>query len=234
MASSIRVLQTVEHRCGYYADRRTRNLVVDPGADHLDIIYDSLTSSGFRRAGALIFRPHCRNCTSCLATRIPVAEFVPSRSQRRTLERNADFTIDQSPARFTTEIFALYRRYLRARHPGGGMDNPAREDFENFLLSSWSRSFFVEVRNGRKLLAVAVTDRLSSGLSAVYTFFEPGMARHSLGVLAILTQISLARSLRLPYVYLGYWIKDHPKMQYKVDFRPIEVFQDGQWLRHGD
>ncbi len=204
--------------------------MVDPGADHLDIIYDSLTSSGFRRAGALIFRPHCRNCSACLATRIPVAEFVPSRSQRRTLERNADFTIEQTQARFTTEVFALYRRYLKARHAGGGMDNPAREDFENFLLSSWSRSFFVEIRDAGKLLAVAVTDRLSSGLSAVYTFFEPAMSRHSLGVLSILTQISLTRSLRLPYLYLGYWIENHPKMQYKVAFRPIEVFEDGQWL----
>ncbi len=234
MASSIRVLQTVEHRCGYFSDRRTRNLVVDPGADHLDVIYDSLTSSGFRRAGALIFRPHCRTCSACLATRIPVAEFIPSRSQRRTLERNADFMIEQTPARFTTEIFALYRRYLKARHAGGGMDNPAREDFENFLLSAWSRSFFIEIRDGGKLLAVAVTDRLSSGLSAVYTFFEPRLTRHSLGVLAILTQISLARSLRLPYLYLGYWIKNHPKMQYKVDFRPIEVFRDGQWLTYSD
>ena len=230
--ATIRVLQTVEHRCGYFTERRTRNLVVDPGADHLDIVYDTLTSSGFRRAGSLIFRPHCRQCDACMATRIPVAEFAASRRQKRILTRNADLTISHSPARFSPEVFALYRKYLAARHSGGGMDNPAREDFENFLLSSWSRTFFVEFRKEEELLAVAVTDRLSSGLSAVYTFFDPDAAQRSLGVFAILSQVDMAREMRVPYLFLGYWIDSHPKMHYKVDYQPIEIFDSGQWKRY--
>ncbi|MDJ0656094.1 MAG: arginyltransferase [Xanthomonadales bacterium] len=230
--ANIRVLQTVEHRCGYFADRRTRNLVVDPGADHLDIVYDTLTSSGFRRAGSLIFRPHCRGCEACQATRIPVVEFKPSRSQKRVLARNQDLSISRSPARFNPEVFDLYRRYLAARHSGGGMDNPAREDFENFLLSSWSRTFFIEFRLGDELLAVAVTDRLSSGLSAVYTFYDPEASRRSLGSFAILSQVEMARELRVPYLFLGYWINGHPKMHYKLDYQPIEIFDTGQWKRY--
>ncbi len=229
--STIRVLQTVKHRCGYYSDRFTRNLVVDPGAEHLDVIYDSLTASGFRRAGALIFRPHCETCNACIATRIPVPDFKPSRNQRRVAAANQDIRVTQSPARFTTEIFGLYRRYLTARHPSGGMDNPSREDFENFLLSQWSRTFFMEMRLGEDLVGIAVTDRLSSGLSAVYTFFEPELKSRSLGTFAILSQLRLARELRAHYLFLGYWIEGHPKMDYKTRFQPMEVFRGGQWTR---
>ncbi len=227
--STIRVLQTVKHRCGYYGDRYTRNLVVDPGADHLDVIYDSLTASGFRRAGALIFRPHCDTCNACIATRIAVPDFKPSRSQRRVLSVNADLKVSQSPARFSTEVFGLYRRYLSDRHPSGGMDNPSREDFENFLLSQWSRTFFMEMRLDEKLLGVAVTDRMSSGLSAVYTFFDPDYASRSLGTFSILSQIRLARELRAHYLFLGYWIEGHEKMDYKTRFQPMEVFREGRW-----
>ncbi len=229
--STIRVLQTVKHPCGYFTDRSTRNLVVDPGADHLDVIYDSLTASGFRRAGALIFRPHCEACNACIATRIPVPEFSPSRSQRRVLAVNQDLTVSQSPARFSLEVFDLYRRYLSARHPSGGMDNPSREDFENFLLSQWSRTFFMEVRLADELIAVAVTDRMSSGLSAVYTFFDPQFSQRSLGTYAILAQLRLARELRAHYLFLGYWIEGHQKMDYKTRFQPMEVFQQGRWQK---
>ncbi|MFK7957490.1 MAG: arginyltransferase [Lysobacterales bacterium] len=229
--STIRVLQTVKHPCGYYADRFTRNLVVDPGADHLDVIYDSLTASGFRRAGALIFRPHCETCNACVATRIPVPEFTPNRGQRRILAANEDLTVSQSPARFSLEVFDLYRRYLSARHPSGGMDNPSREDFENFLLSQWSRTFFMEMRLEDQLLAVAVTDRMSSGLSAVYTFFDPEFSRRSLGTFSILAQLRLARELRAHYLFLGYWIEGHQKMDYKTRFQPMEVFREGRWQK---
>lgn len=225
------MLQTVAHRCGYYADRQTRNLVVDPGAEHLDVIYDSLTASGFRRAGSLIFRPHCASCQACVATRIPVPDFKPSRQQKRVLAANSDLTISQRPARFRTETFGLYRRYLEARHKAGGMDNPSREDFENFLLSAWSRTFFMEFRLKEQLVAVAVTDRLTSGLSAVYTFYEPNLPRRSLGTFAILSQLRLAAELRAQFLFLGYWIEGHPKMNYKTAFQPIEVFREGRWQR---
>ena len=227
---TIRVLQTVEHRCGYFSDRLTRNLVVDPGADHLDVVYDTLTSSGFRRAGSLIFRPHCNDCSACLATRIPVAEFTMTRRQRRVLATNSDLEVSQVPARYSTAVFALYRKYLKARHRDGGMDNPSREDFESFLLSQWSRTFFMEFRLERRLVAVAVTDRLSSGLSAVYTFYDPNLPKRSLGTFAILSQLRLAQELRHHYLFLGYWIENHPKMQYKVEFQPIEIFRSGRWL----
>ena len=226
---SVRVLQTVEHRCGYYPDRWARNLVIDPSADRPDAVYDAVTLSGFRRAGDLIFRPHCRGCTACRATRIPVARFRPNRAQRRCLRRNVDVSVRRLRAGFTPEYFALYDRYLAARHPNGGMDNPDREDFESFLLSRWARSFFLDFRVEDQLIGVAVCDRLASGISAVYTFYEPDESDRGLGTYGVLQQLALARELDLPYVYLGYWLPDHPKMAYKTRFRPIEVFTGGRW-----
>jgi len=226
----IRVLQTVEHRCGYFKDRLSRNLVVDPMAENQSIIYDALTHSGFRRAGDLIFRPHCRQCHACTATRVPIERFTPSRSQKRCLKRNSSLVVKKVNAVYSEEHFQLYRNYLDQQHSGGGMDNPKREEYEGFLLSSWSNCFFLEVRqDDGQLLAVAVCDQLSSGLSAVYTFYDVSWAKTGLGVFCILQQIELARQLKLSYLYLGYWIAEHPKMDYKKKFQPIEVFENGAW-----
>ncbi len=226
---SIRVLQTLEHQCGYYRDRSARNLVVDPAAPDQARLYDALINGGFRRAGDHIFRPQCQECRACIATRIRVGDFVASRSQRRNIRRNEHLSTSIRPARATEEAFDLYERYLTARHSGGGMDNPSDQDFENYLCSSWSSTQFLEFRDQDRLVAVAVTDRVTTGYSAVYTFFDPDFSSHGLGTYAILKQVELAASKALPYVYLGYWLQDHPKMHYKLRFQPLEVLQRGRW-----
>ncbi len=227
----IRVFQTLEHRCGYYAEREARNLVIDPLARGLPQVYGTALERGFRRSGGHVYRPHCADCRACVASRVPVADFVPDRSQRRCLKRNADLVISLVPPARSEENFALYRRYLAARHPDGGMDDPGEDDFERFLACAWSPTRFLELRAGDELLAVAVTDVLPQGLSAVYTFYAPEHPERSLGTCAILHQIELARAQHLPHLYLGYWIDGHPKMDYKARFRPLERLRDGMWKR---
>ena len=228
----IRVFQTLEHPCGYYGERVARNLVIDPLARGLPQGYGTALERGFRRSGGHVYRPHCAACRACVASRVPVADFKPDRSQRRCLKRNADLVLRVAPPLRTSENFALYRRYLAARHPDGGMDDPIAEDFERFLSCAWSPTRFLELRDEQeKLLAVAVTDVLPQGLSAVYTFYDPDQADRSLGTLAILRQIEWARSQHLAHLYLGYWIEGHPKMDYKARFRPLERLRDGQWTR---
>jgi arginine-tRNA-protein transferase len=156
---------------------------------------------------------------------------VPDRSQRRCLRRNADLTLDIVSPRHDDEIFSLYRRYLEARHAGAGMDDPGEEDFDRFLACAWSPTRFFEWRAAGELIAVAVTDVLPQGLSAVYTFFSPEAAARSLGTWAILSQIAWARAQALPHLYLGYWIAQHPKMHYKARYRPLELLREGQWTR---
>lgn len=225
----IRVFQTLEHPCGYYAERQARNLVIDPLARGLPQVYGTALERGFRRSGGHVYRPHCAGCRACVASRVPVAKFVPDRSQRRCLKRNADLVVRVAPAQRSDQNFALYRRYLAARHPDGGMDDPGEDDFERFLACAWSPTRFLELRAGDELLAVAVTDVLPQGLSAVYTFYAPEHAERSLGTCAILSQIEWARAQQLPHLYLGYWIEGHPKMDYKARFRPLERLRDGSW-----
>src|SRR5579863_5637416 len=214
-SETVRLFQTLPHPCGYYAERTAQNLVIDPAAPHLAQIYNHALTRGYRRAGGHVYHPQCPQCRACVPARIPVAEFVPGRTQRRCLERNRDLVSSTVSARYSQEYFGLYQRYLDVRHPGGGMDHPDPQDFTRFLYTAWSPTFFLEFRLDGRLLGVAVTDITSSGLSAVYTFFDPDEGARSLGSYAILRQIELARERALPHLYLGYWIQNHPKMDYK-------------------
>ena len=225
----VRLFQTLPHPCGYYAERTAQNLVIDPASPHLPQIYDAALARGFRRAGGHVYRPHCNACRACIAARVPVVQFQPDRSQRRCEQRNRDLELRIEPAHHSAEYFALYQRYLEARHPGGGMDDPDPDDFSRFLYTAWSATQFVELRLGGRLLGVAVTDFAATGLSAVYTFFDPDEAARGLGTYAILRQIELARARGLPHLYLGFWIEGHPKMDYKARFRPLELLGANGW-----
>jgi arginine-tRNA-protein transferase len=230
-SESIRLLKTLPHPCGYHADRVAQNLVIDPLAADLPEVYEIALTRGYRRAGGHIYRPACGRCSACVPARVPVAEFTPNRSQRRCLRRNADLSFSDAPARFSDEVFDLYRRYLGARHPGGGMDDAEREDFGRFLTSPWSPTRFFEHRLDGRLLAVAVTDVTRHGLSSVYTFFDPDEAARGLGTFCILHQVAECRRRDLPHLYLGYWIDGHPKMGYKQNFQPLELLRGPRWER---
>lgn len=229
-SDEIQLYRTMEHECGYYPGRVAQDLVIDPQDPRLAQVFGGALEMGFRRSGGLIYRPDCAGCMACMAVRIDVHAFRPDKSLRRCKRRNADLTVSLSDAQRTEEQFALYRKYLRSRHVNGGMDDHDEVDFDQFLNGDWTESRFIEFRKDGELLAVAVTDLVDAGLSAVYTFFDPGRAARSLGTYAILTQIEIARTLDKPHVYLGYWIKGHPKMDYKRRFSGLEIFTGGQWL----
>jgi leucyl-tRNA---protein transferase len=234
-SETVRLFQTLPHPCGYFGGRTAQNLVIDPAAPDLPRIYAHALTRGYRRAGGHVYHPQCPQCSACVPARIPVGSFNPDRSQRRCLKRNEDLALTIAPARYTLEYFNLYRRYLDARHAEGGMDNPDPQDFSRFLFTPWSPTCFVELRNrDGDLFAVAVTDVAASGLSAVYTFYEPQQVSRSLGTLAILRQIELARERGLPHLYLGYWIAAHPKMDYKARFRPLELLGARGWRPAAD
>ena len=226
---AIRLFQTVEHACGYWPERIARDLIVDPTDPQLSSVFARALSMGFRRSGGHVYRPYCGGCRACISVRIPVASFQPSRSQRRCLARNADLTVGVAPARRTAENFALYRRYLDTRHAGGGMDDPAPENFDAFLACAWSPTDFMEFRLDGELVGVAVTDVVPDALSAVYTFFAPEHAHRSLGGYAILRQVQRAREEGRSHVYLGFWLDGHPKMAYKRGYGPLEYLDGARW-----
>jgi arginyl-tRNA--protein-N-Asp/Glu arginylyltransferase len=220
---------TPQFQCGYFPDRLSVNLLVDPDAALDPATYGGLLDLGFRRSGAQVYRPHCPGCGACVATRIPVRRFQPNRSQRRTLRRNRDLETRVLEAGFRDEHFELYRRYQAARHTGGPMDDPDPRGYRDFLFSPWARTWMVEFRAAGRLLCVAVCDRVPQGLSALYTFFDPEHAARGLGTHALLWQIEATRRMGGTHVYPGYWIAEHPKMDYKRRFRPLEGFVSGRW-----
>lgn len=220
---------TTETPCSYFDDRPSCNLVPDPNLRLNMPIYNQLIQHGFRRSGSYCYRPHCNHCQACIACRIPVSEFMPGRSQKRCLKANANLKMFVINAGFSEEYFDLYRRYLDSRHTDGSMADPAEDDFKQFLYSKWSDTQFIEHRLDGRLVAVAVTDIVSDGVSAVYSFFDPEMSRNSLGTYCILKQIDYTKQLGMDNVYLGYWIENHPKMHYKINFRPLQIYRDEQW-----
>jgi len=222
---------TPGHACSYLAGREAQTLFLDPRDTITPGLYEALTLQGFRRSGSHLYRPHCRGCQACVPARLPVADFAPKRRQRRVAAANADLQVVIEPAAYSERAYALYARYVSGRHGDGDMYPPSVEQFRSFLLSQWCDTLFVESWLGDELVAVAVTDRLPHGLSAVYTFFDPDLAQRGLGVFSVLQQIALCRQLELPHLYLGYWIRDCQKMRYKIDYRPIELFVNGSWLR---
>ena len=225
----VRLFQTLPHACGYYPERTAQNLVIDPAAPQLDRLYGPALERGFRRAGGHLYFPHCPECRACTPCRIDALHFQPDRSQRRCLKRNADLVVSECQAGYNAERHALYENYLRRRHPGGGMDEADASDFRRFLTAPWSPTVFLEFRLHKRLLGVAVTDICRGGLSAVYTFYDPDEGARGLGTYAILQQVELARRRRLSWVYLGFWIEGHPKMDYKRRFKPLQLRTAEGW-----
>lgn len=231
----LRLFHTGEHPCGYWPERIARDLVLDPRDPRLPKFYPTALGWGFRRSGDLVYRPHCQQCRACVAVRIPVHDFRPDRSQRRCAARNMHIESRIVAAERNEEHFALYQRYLAARHRYGGMDDHGRVEFDQFLIGSWSQGRFLELRDRSdeghgKLVGVAVTDVVPGALSAVYTFYDPDYESHSLGTLAILRQIEWAQREYRAHLYLGYWIDGHRKMDYKRRFRPLEHFDGKNWI----
>ena len=220
---------TPEHDCSYLEGKQASTLFADPLADIDTALYSRLSAAGFRRSGAQIYRPHCQTCNACIAARVPVASFRPRRSQKRVMQRNRDLVVTERAPAMSDEYFGIFERYINDRHAGGDMHPASREQFDSFLVAGRSEARFHEFRADGTLLAVAVADRLDDGLSAIYTFFEPAAQQRALGVYAILWLIEEAKRQGLAHLYLGYWIKECPKMSYKLDYRPVELLVNGAW-----
>ena len=231
---SLGFFTTPPHECGYLPNRRAVTLFVDPRIRPDRTTYSILSQHGFRRSGGHVYRPKCPSCEACIPIRLAVEHFKPRRSQRRNLRKNAEIVVRPRDPVFDPNHFELYRRYISARHSGGGMENPDPDTYMDFLTANWATTTFYEFHLASKLVAVAVTDRLDDGLSAVYTFFDPTLNMLGLGQYAILREIELTKSLGLKWLYLGYWIEECRKMSYKTEFSPHQCFVNGAWREQTD
>ena len=228
--SSVRLFRTSPHPCSYKDSEQAATVFVDPDLVIDKALNSKLSDLGYRRSGAHLYRPDCDFCQACISCRVPVAEFQFNRSQRRILRRNESLRMVEKSDLTDEFAYGLYQRYINQRHLDGDMFPASLEQYEAFIKTKMVDTRFFLCYEQDELLAVSVVDFLEQGLSAVYTFFDPDQSQRSLGNFAILWQIKKCQELGLPYLFLGYWIKDCGKMEYKSKFRPLEMLINGRWV----
>jgi leucyl-tRNA---protein transferase len=227
--------------CPYLPGRAERKVFTHLIGLRAPALNDSLTLAGFRRSQTIAYRPACEHCRACVSVRVKVEEFIPSRGLRRVARRNAGVVGEARPARATPEQFALFRRYVGARHADGGMADMSMVDYQMMVEDSHVDTRLIEYRlpahapgnDADRLVACCLTDRLADGLSMVYSFYEPELEARSLGAFMIFDHLDRARVAGLPHLYLGYWVEGSRKMDYKARFLPQERLGPEGWTRVG-
>ena len=225
--------------CPYLPGRTERKVFTELRGPHADSLNDALSRIGFRRSQTVAYRPSCTDCHACVSVRVVADEFRPSATQRKHLARNGDLEISLCRPWSTAEQFELLRKYLGARHPGGGMATMDEADFADMVEHTPVTSYVIEYREPSpdgavpgRLVGACLTDRQGDGLSMIYSFYDPDHpTRTGLGNFIILDHIRRAVEMGLPYVYLGYWVEGSARMQYKVRYRPLERLARGGWER---
>ena len=216
--------------CSYLDVPESNSIFLDPRLDLDSDTLNKLHLNGFRRSGRLIYRPQCPNCSACWSARVINSQFSFSKSQRKVFKRNRNLKFRWIEPVFSEEHFELYERYINGRHKNGDMYPASAEQYTDFLVEGYDSHKILEARDEDNILIGAcVVDQFYDGLSAIYSYFDPELARNSLGQLFVLALIQFGQQAGFPYTYLGYYVKGSAKMKYKANYRPLEVFKDNQW-----
>ncbi len=226
---NINLYTTASYACSYLPAQIARSQVTTPETPVDAALYAELIQHGFRRSGSFTYRPQCPYCQACIPVRVDLAHFLANRSQRRSWQQYQTLVVSVHPMEDRPEYFPLYQRYQQKRHPTGGMDTADEAQYRSFILESQVQSQLLEFREAGVLRMVSVVDVLSDGWSAVYTFYDPDIQGSSFGTFNVLWQIAQCRQQQLPYLYLGYWIRQSQKMAYKARFSPLQGLQNGIW-----
>ncbi len=216
--------------CPYVPGRTERKVVTEIVGPDAEPLHDRLSRAGFRRSHNIAYAPVCPSCQACVPIRIPVDAFQPDRTLRKIIKANAGLEGYRVPARATAEQFQLFQRYQQVRHGDGDMASMSFYDYRAMVEDTPIETFIIEFRDRQdRLVSACLVDKLGDGLSAVYSFYAPGLEKQSLGTYAVLWLIERARALGLDNVYLGYWVPESRKMAYKARFKPSEVLIGGVW-----
>lgn len=223
---------TTPYSCGYLPNRAAQSLIATP--QHLinAQTYSGLIQLGFRRSGKFVYRPHCEKCNACIPVRLPVDQFKPNRSQQRAFKRHHMLEVSIHPLIFQEEHYQLYAAYQAARH--SSHEEETSDQYRDFLVQSNVKSQVIEFRLNGELKIVSMVDVVEDGISAVYTFYDAAIKTsadnaNSYGTYSILWLVEWCKALKLPYLYLGYWIQGSQKMDYKQNYQPQQALIDNEW-----
>lgn len=230
---TLQFFMTAPSPCPYLVGKKERKAFTNLAITDADAVHNALSQSGFRRSQSIAYRPACPSCNACRSVRVPVRDFEQTRRWRRILSRNKDIIAEPAQMVATREQYKLLKKYLNARHEDGGMSSMSLRDYASMVTDSPVQSMVVEYRmqdQGKsRLVAASITDILSDGLSMVYSFFDPDLSQRSLGSYMILEHIQRTAQHGLPHMYLGYWVENSPKMDYKRQFWPLEMLDGDAW-----
>lgn len=226
------ILQDTTHPCGYLSNQqaKTQYLICEDPEKNYAQLYNELINKGFRRDGRILYRPICLHCQSCLSSRISTKNFTPNRTQKRILKLNHRITTHWQNTEYNPEHEALYLKYLQQRHEKNNTVLSLQQDYQQHICQTSVNTQILEFKLDNKLIMVSVIDKVQDGISSVYTFYDTSNPQRSFGTFNILWQIQWALQHQLAWVYLGYWIKQAPKMAYKSNFQPLELFHQGKWV----
>lgn len=225
----IKLYQSVDSPCNYLEGLQSSSLIVDPDLPITQELTTVMSQMGYRRSGNMLYKPQCKGCNACQSSRIRLKDFKPSKSQKRIISKAKYLDFHVRECTFNEDDYRLYHKYIELRHSDGDMYPPDKTQYASFLCKNHGFNYFLETKFEDKTIAICQFDSLSDGLSAVYTFFDPDYESLSLGTVSILQLISLSRKVGYPYVYLGYYIQNCQKMNYKSKYQPLELYLEGSW-----
>ena len=222
---------TVEMPCPYLPDKSERKLAADISGTDGQRWANVLSRAGFRRSHGVCYTPVCEGCHACLSVRIVLSGFVLNKKMKQNLRRNGNVSVSVLPNVADAEQYDLFRSYLSARHAGSEMNGMFFEEYRAMVEDSPVETVLLEARDTLEgvLKGVMLVDVLDDGLSAVYSFFDTQSPSDGLGRYLILKLAEEARRRGLPYVYLGYFIRECGNMAYKSAYRPLEYYSGGKW-----
>lgn len=218
--------------CSYLPDRKSNSVFLDPDEDVSVELLNTLHLNGFRRSGRLVYRPHCEGCSECMSCRVINDLFEPSKNQKKALTRNKGIHMRWRESGYYEEHYNLYDRYISERHNDGSMYPPTPEQYKDFIVEGLGNHKFLEFYQGEELVGCSIVDFYNDGLSAVYSYYKPELAKKSIGRFIIVSLIKLSRQYNLPYTYLGYLVRNCQKMSYKAEYQPLQVFNGLDWIRY--
>ena len=226
---TIQLYLTDSDKCSYLEGKQQRMLLVDPNQPLNNSLSTYFSNHGFRRSGNMTYRPKCDSCQQCVSVRIPVIHYTASKSQRRIIRKNKDTTVSLESLNNALDYFELYYKYQKSRHPDGSMCDSSEEKYLSFIHSDYCNTALMVRRLGEDVVSVTIVDLLNDGASLLYTFFNPKYSSMSPGIASIIDAISYCQQHGMPYVYLGFWIADSNKMNYKTQFQPLEGYFNDEW-----